>query len=150
MSGYLLYLYNLNSLSILIKSMIKSIHTHNVLTKEHMVKLVCGRWLKFLVNSWYIKLSMDFGDMISSTMDTVSYSGHVSWHACPLPCTPPCHTCPPLPHTPPFAMHTPPLQCMPLHHACPLCYTCPTHLCGQKELYMLVKTLSFRNYCCGR
>ena len=76
---------------------------------------------------------------------------HATCHACPLPCTPPamhapCHACP-LPCMPP-AMHAP---C----HACPLLcmLPCPHHANlprGQNSWHMLVKTLPFHNYWCGR
>ena len=86
----------------------------------------------------------------SSRMHTVCCSGCLSCH------TPPHHTCPPAIHAPchacspchalthTFAMHAHPFTTHrpPLHHACPPC--------GQNSCHMLVKTLPFRNYCCGR
>ena len=92
-----------------------------------------------------------------------------------LPCTPltmhaPCHVHP-LPCMPPLPCTRAPLPCMPLHHACPLPHACSPftmhtslhctcrhftmhaqlcHTClSPVDRQMLVKTLLFRNYCCG-
>ena len=116
--------------------------------------------------SWFLKY--DLTRMHSSRMCTVRCSGRLSCHACPPPAThAPCHTHP-SPSTP-FTMHAPFTTHAPFTmHASPLCHACSnlshmlpspcmpptfaTHVPppGQKEWYTLVKTLSFRNYCCGR
>ena len=79
--------------------------------------------------------------MHSSRMSTVRCSGCLSCHACPATPTP---------------RHARPLHLTyPLHHTCPLCHVCSLSQCmpppcGQNSRHTLVKTLPFRNYCCGR
>ena len=95
--------------------------------------------------------------MHSSRMRTVRCSGRLSCHACPLPATHaptamhvslPCMT---PPHTPPATYA--PLPCIPpLPHMPPPPHMppCHAHPPGQNSWHTLVKTLPFRNYCCGR
>ena len=74
----------------------------------------------------------------------------------PLPCMSSCHTCPLATHAPP--MHTPCHACLPLPHIPPAMHTPLPHMSPWPHMppsharppLSLVKTLTFRKFCCGR